>query len=77
MPQTHKLAGAMADYWSNFAKHGNPNGQGLPHWPTYNKAHTTLVLDTPIEVRPGIRTRKLRALEQAANRRTAVPQRIK
>jgi para-nitrobenzyl esterase len=22
-------------YWTNFAKHGDPNGGGAPHWPSY------------------------------------------
>ncbi|XP_060064176.1 acetylcholinesterase-like [Ylistrum balloti] len=30
------LADMVVSYWTNFAKHGNPNGQGLPIWPTYN-----------------------------------------
>jgi para-nitrobenzyl esterase len=25
----------MATYWTNFVKSGNPNGPGLPSWPTY------------------------------------------
>lgn len=27
-----KLAGKMTDYWTNFAKYGNPNGQGTETW---------------------------------------------
>lgn len=29
----YQLSNTMSDYWVNFAKNGNPNGQGLPEWP--------------------------------------------
>ena len=28
-----KVADTMADYWTNFAKLLNPNGEGLQNWP--------------------------------------------
>ena len=30
------LAETMNNYWANFAKTGNPNGNDLPNWPLYN-----------------------------------------
>ena len=34
----HKLADLIENYWTTFAKAGNPNREGLPPWPEYNGA---------------------------------------
>ncbi|MGZ3370144.1 MAG: carboxylesterase/lipase family protein [Caulobacteraceae bacterium] len=50
-PKAIKLADQMGSYWTNFAKTGNPNGPGLPKWPSVKelKPGETMVLD----VNPG------------------------
>lgn len=35
-PEDKEVARIMNGYWVNFAKTGNPNGQGLPSWPAYS-----------------------------------------
>ena len=37
-PDDYKVSGIMQDYFANFIKTGNPNGKGLPNWPTYDTA---------------------------------------
>ena len=42
-PQTTRtdleISDAMATYWTNFAKHGDPNGKGVPAWPAFNDSN--------------------------------------
>ncbi|NXN80744.1 SASB hydrolase, partial [Bombycilla garrulus] len=30
------LSRTLMKYWTNFARNGNPNGEGLVEWPSYN-----------------------------------------
>jgi len=34
-----EISDAMATYWTNFAKYGEPNGEGLPEWPAFSYAN--------------------------------------
>jgi para-nitrobenzyl esterase len=54
-PEDRKLSNEMGEYWTNFARTGNPNGDGLPNWPTYNAADNWEVmhLNATSEAKPG------------------------
>jgi para-nitrobenzyl esterase len=49
----YKLANTMSSYWANFAKKGDPNGNGLPEWPAYTTSNkVVMVLDKQPGAKP-------------------------
>jgi para-nitrobenzyl esterase len=49
----YRLSDAMVKYWTNFAKYGDPNGEGLPQWLKFSiKNPMALYLDSEIVSSP-------------------------
>jgi para-nitrobenzyl esterase len=34
-----EISDAMSTYWVNFAKQGDPNGEGVPVWPAFSESN--------------------------------------
>lgn len=50
-PQTSQsdleISEAMASYWTNFARYGDPNGDGLPQWPAFSDSNPEVMYFGP------------------------------
>jgi para-nitrobenzyl esterase len=64
-PAARDLAAKVSEAWIAFARTGDPNHSGLPHWtPLTAETNATMVFDTQCE----LRQRFDQALQDAANR---------
>ncbi len=53
LPDDRKVSELLQNYWTNFAKTGDPNGPGLPRWPAYSPASIQVMhLDVDAKVQP-------------------------
>ena len=51
-PDALVLSRQMGEAWASFARTGNPNHSGMPHWPAYTAdTRATMYFDTPCAVR--------------------------
>lgn len=68
-PKDRDVANTMNRYWINFAKRGNPNGDGLPEWPGYNPKSEELLeitADGPAVGKSDPKKARLDLMEKAA-----------
>jgi para-nitrobenzyl esterase len=42
-PDDQRISDAMAAYWTNFAKRGDPNGNGVPLWPPFSDGNPVVM----------------------------------
>ena len=57
-PENKVLADKVMNYWIQFAKTGNPNSPGLPHWPEYTVSRKRyLIFDDEISIEKDLRKR--------------------
>jgi para-nitrobenzyl esterase len=63
-PEDKALSDLLSSYWINFAKNGDPNGSGLPVWPSFNeKDQKTMFFDKAAGARPHPNLEKIRAFD--------------
>jgi para-nitrobenzyl esterase len=63
-PAALKLSQQMQSYWVNFAKSGNPNGPGLPRWPTFSaSSQRAMYLDDAPHAGPTPNLSQLKVLD--------------
>jgi len=77
-PKDKEVAKMMNTYWANFAKTGNPNGDGLPEWPVYNIQNEEILdiqSDGKSVGKPDPRKARLDVIEKAGTLRNHIQSR--
>jgi para-nitrobenzyl esterase len=63
-PEDKAVSELLSSYWINFAKKGDPNGPGLPVWPSFDeKEQKTMFFDKTPGARPIPNVEKIKAFD--------------
>ncbi|XP_069724405.1 fatty acyl-CoA hydrolase precursor, medium chain-like [Phaenicophaeus curvirostris] len=63
----NKLSRTVMRYWTNFARNGNPNGEGLVHWPQYGLDERYLEIDLAQKAAKKLKEQKMEFWTQLTN----------
>jgi para-nitrobenzyl esterase len=65
-PEAHDLAARVSEAWLSFARKGDPNHAGLPHWPAFTAEKCpTMIFDTPCTVKENPDTAERKVIPRA------------
>jgi para-nitrobenzyl esterase len=66
--EDHELSELMMNYWTNFAKHSDPNGSSLPQWPPHNSkdGHSVMFLNAAPGAKPDAHRARLEFIDAHA-----------
>ncbi|KAM6177424.1 LOW QUALITY PROTEIN: liver carboxylesterase 1-like [Erethizon dorsatum] len=53
------LSKMVMKFWANFAQNGNPNGEGLPHWPKYDQEEGYLQIGAATKAAQGLKAKEV------------------
>ncbi|GGA79239.1 carboxylic ester hydrolase [Edaphobacter acidisoli] len=76
-PEDRKLSDEIQQYWTNFAKTGDPNGGNLPKWPTYHPTDWMVMhLDADSEAKPDAHRARYLFLDSVWGKRSKTEQQV-